>query len=267
MKRRTLALALVLSFQPARVLAGGSAVEFTISPSYSVCLSSTAPCTPLARLSFSAKYARRYSRTRSFRIKLAREYQQSTTDDAGQGILLLRASQAATDTLNARLRFFDGAGYERDTVQAGYSYQHSLGNSPTYHTIYGFDDFFFGRPIERGSDGPARRFDVVLRLSENLYQSNLQLPQSYVLLTPEVTFPLNPSGTWRTNANYTIQQQFAGGGKLAPSSWRFTATVTRDFNPSIKAFVRFDTKKTLNPNAASGSQRATLLIGGVNFTL
>jgi hypothetical protein len=86
------------------------------------------------------------------------------------------------------------------------------------------------------------------------------------LLTPGVTVPLNEPGTWRANATYTIQEQFAGGGKLAPSSQRFVATLLYDFNRAIKAFVRFDTRSLANP-APVGTQTTSEAIVGVDFTL
>ena len=241
-------------------------ISFELSPSVTACVASSSTCSTYLRVSASAFYTHRLSATRVFRVKLSREYQQ-TTDDSSDESIATTSLQAATGTLDLRWRTFDDLGYQRYTWHAGYQYQFGSGKSTPYHTLYLYDDLFFGQRILRGDDGPARQFDVVVKTSENVYQSSTLNTQTYLQLTPSVVFPIVPSGVWRAKFSYSLQQQFAGGGRLSPSSQRTTATLYYDPTPKITTFFRYDGKNT-EPSAANPTSsyvRSLILSADIKF--
>jgi hypothetical protein len=261
-KRRVAAAAVALAVSPAVATAGQPPLTFTVTPTYYVCIAAQSGCSPYSRLSVAGKYAWRVGR-RTYRFKLAREYQQATADDSGEPIVVgpPRVARAATDTLQLRTKYFDDDGYERNTWQAAYSYQRSTGPSGAYHTLSLYDNAFFGRRILRGSDGPARRFNVLLKVFRNDYQAAGVPSQEYVQLSPSATAPLNATGSWRAVATYTLQDEIAGGSLFTPSSQRLTVTLTRDAASWLKGFVRLDARRQSNASEPAPQTTTTLIVG------
>ncbi|MGZ3561812.1 MAG: hypothetical protein ACXVAS_08210 [Vulcanimicrobiaceae bacterium] len=245
-------------------------VVFVISPTYTFCLSGDPSCSSVGRTSVEAKYKLFVTAKRVIRVKISREYELSTEDAASDivDVASIQGYQAATDTLDVRMRGYGDGGYERYSARLGYAYQHPVGTSSAYHTAYTSGDWYFGRQIERGSDGPAHQFNLRVKLFENIYQARADLPQSFIQTIPYATFPLNITGTWRVRASYMVQRQFAGAGRLAPYSTRLSATLTRDFSPSILAYGRVDSTLSVGSQASIPSnQRVTTFVLGAEFTL
>jgi hypothetical protein len=251
---------------PGPAAAGPYRVGFEIEPTYTFCLSPQS-CSPAARTALAAEYKPIVNRKLNLRVKLSRAYESSADDAALDDISAAsnQRFQTATDSLDLRLRLFDGDGYETQEPKAGYSYQHPEGDSAAHHAAYASDSWFFGRRIQRGLDGPAHQFRVSLKLSKDTSQPAGTLPQTFVQAAGFVTFPLVASGSWRAETGYTIQQQTVVSGGLEPFSTRFSASLTHDFNANARAYLRVESRVSTGSNASLDNPRATSLVLGARF--
>jgi hypothetical protein len=259
------AAAVVATCAPAAALAGPYRIAFVLEPTYTWCLSGPS-CSSAGRTSFAFEYKPVIDPRLNLRIKLSRAYEKSAEDPPVDDIAIADPQyQTAADTLEFRLRLYDAAGFLRHEPRAGYSYEYPEGTSAAHHTLYFSDGYFFGRGIERGTEGPARQFRVALRLSKDAYEPAGTLPQSFVQGSAYATFPLEAGGAWRTEAGYTLQQQVATQGAPAPFSQRFSASLTHDFSPAARAYLRLEAKLSSGtPQALKPG--ATSLVLGAKFT-
>jgi hypothetical protein len=234
-----------------------SPIVFVVEPTYTFCISGTSPCSPAGRTTFAAEYKPLVTKRADIRLKLSRGYVRSTDEgpDDSTNVSTNQLFQSASDSLTLRVRLLDDLGFQQSEPRAGYAYQYGAGTSPAYHSVYASDAWFFGRRIRRGTEAPARQFRLFLKVSENNYVSS-DLPQTFVQIGPYATFPFNATGSWRADAGYTFQHQFAGAGSLKQSPNRFSAGVTHDFSLAFRAYVRFES--TLPSNT---------LVTGVKITL
>jgi hypothetical protein len=247
MRRAATVAAIAFVLVPVAATAGPYRVAIVVEPTYTFCLSGPA-CTSAGRTSFAAEYKPIVNRKLDLRIKLTRAYLRSSDEDGVDDINATadQRYQAAADSLDLRLRMFDGDGYERQEPRAGYSYQHPVGPSAGHHTFYASDALFFGARILRGTEGPAHLFRVQLKVSKDAYEPAGVAPQTFVQATAYATFPLVPSGTWRAEAACTAQQQLDGYSGFSIFSTRYSATLTHDFSAAVRAYARVQASRTTN---------------------
>jgi hypothetical protein len=262
------AIAPVVMGWPYAAAAGPPTFDLAIAPTYTFCVGGNPPCSSAGRASVALEFKPVAGPKHDWRISLSRAYVQSIDTDSSIDVASNQGYQAAADSLDARLRLYDDGGYEREEPRFGYAYQYGVGSSTAYHTTYASDSWFFGRRIRRGSESPARQFRVLLKFSENVYQASGSLPQSFAQVTPYVTFPLEPSGVWRTEAAYTVQQQVGGPGRLTNYATGFSASVTHDFSDVIRGYIKAEsTLSTSLSGSSPASLRATTLVLGCKITL
>jgi hypothetical protein len=230
-------------------------VAIVVEPTYTFCLSGPA-CTSTGRTSFAAEYKPLVNKKLDLRIKLSRSYERSSEDPGLDDINATadQRYQTAADSLALRLRLFDGDGFERQEPRLGYSYQYPEDSSGVHHTFYGSDALFFGARIRRGTESPAHVFRIALKLSKDAFEPAGTTAQTFVQASAYATFPLEPTGMWRAEAGYTVQQQLATPYGFGWNSARYSASLTHDFNADVRAYARLE---------ASG---ATNLIAGVKVT-
>jgi hypothetical protein len=263
--RRTLWI-LVFAYIPLRAFAAGPhSVALVLEPTYTACISGNPACSSTGRVSAAAQYKPVVTKKVNLRIKLSRAYVHSPDEAAIDDIDVAsnQSYHAAADSLDVRLQFFDDNGYERQEPRAGYTYQHPVGASSAYHSSYVSDSWFFGDRIRRGTQAPARRFRLVVKLSQNTYQAAGDLPQTFLQVAPYAMFPLDPSGFWRVETGYTIQRQFAGAGRLAPYSTRVSASLTHDFTTAVEAYLRAESTLSTGSRVSppANARSATVVFG------
>lgn len=248
------ALALALSCIP---VAASADQRFLvqIEPTFTSCVGGS-PCSSGARISFGATYGVSRSKARVLRVKLSRDFQQTEEGEVGDIDVSPRRWYAQQDTFDVRLRHYEDSGAIAATWHAGFDYKPAAAGAQ--HTGYVSYDPYFGPHVLRGSDGPAHRFDVQVRLFENAYHTDMQAPQAFVAVTPAVTIPLNKAGSVRVRAAYTLQRQFAGGGHLVPYSGRLFASFTCDLTGALSAYLQ---AQSTNRSAIS----ETTLTAGAKF--
>jgi hypothetical protein len=237
------AAAFVLSSTPS-ALAGPYRVAFVFQPAYTFCVSAGPSCSSSTGGSIGAEYKPVVNPKLNLRIKLARSYERTSEEPAIDDIApnANQGRQAAEDALGLRLRLFDGDGYEHQEIKAGYAYEYPAGTSSSHHTYYASDELFAGRGIQRGSEGPARQFHVLLKLTKDTGVPAGTIAQTFVQLAAYATFPLDAAGDWRTQAGYTVQQQTAASGGTGALSTRLTTSLTHDLSPAVRAYFRVDVR-------------------------
>jgi hypothetical protein len=194
------------------------------------------------------------------RLKLSRDYHLFAADEQdGIDTSTLSARVPATDTLYLRLRAFDVLGYVRDEIHAKYTYEHPSPEQAGYHSMSVSYKPYFGRPIQRGSDGPARQLDATFKASERFWQSPAGCAQWVFSLTGQIEFPLNEPATSRIRAGYTGQQQLAAACRQGADSGRSFAEFDRDFNAWTKAYAGVESSR-----AAAG--RSANVVFGIEWT-
>jgi hypothetical protein len=253
-----------------RADAGGPhSLNIVIEPTYTFCISGSASCLPPLRLGFAAQYAPIANRKMNLRIKLSYEYLQSSSDDVIDDVEApARGFQAASNTLDVRLRLFDDGEYETQEPRAGYVYQYPSASAAGYHAPYLSDSWFFGRGIERGTDSRIHQFRILVKLSQNVYGAGGDPPQTFAQMGPYATFPLDPHGFWRVETGYVVQLQVASPGNLIPYSTRLSGSLTHDFSSAVRAYLRIESRFSPKPEApASYDPRATTLLLGGRITL
>jgi hypothetical protein len=261
----SLAGAAFLLFSNGVAAAGPYRIDIVAEPTYTFCVSG-ASCPPAVRNSLALEYKPLVTPKANLRVRLARSYARSTQDDVVDDIDATQERYSpAVDSLELRLRIFDGDGFQRQEIKSGYAYQYPSAGANSHHTLFASDDVFFGRSIRRGTDSAAHQFDAGLKLSKDSNDSAGVLPQTFVQAKGNVTFPLEPNGMWRAEAGYTVQQQLGGTG-LSPLSMRLSATVTHDFSSAVRAYARLDARASGATAAVGTVPRKTTGQVGVKLT-
>ena len=260
---------LIFALFPLRALgAGPHGIALVLEPTYTACISGNPSCRSAGRVSAAVQYKPLVTKKVNLRIKLSKAYVHSPDEAAIDDIDVAsnQGYQVAADSLDLRLQLFDDDGYERQEPRAGYAYQHPVGATSAYHSAYASNSWFFGGRIRRGTQPPARRFRLVVKLSQNAYQSAGYLPQAFVQVAPYVMFPLDASGWWRVETGYTVQRQFAGAGRLAPYSTRLSASLTHDVTTAVEAYLRAESTLSTGSSASPANARSTTVVLGVKVT-
>ncbi len=235
-----------------------------LEPTYTACASAAASCTSSARLSLRFEYTPKKLRTSYITVKLSREYQRSWDDKSNSSAQEQESSKFSPpmDVLDVKARIGDSDGRDHLEMRAGYTYQHSDGvTNDAYHSAYLSGDYFFGAPIEAGSDGLSRSFDVFTRLSQNFYSAAGRPDEMRLQIVPTYTVPINRDGTTRVYASYTREARIIMGNTLPVSSNRFDTAVVRDMTPSIQGYAR------LSIFGSKGLPGLTKVIVGIEIKL
>ena len=212
-------------------LADGAKVTGGIEPAYTGCLSAPSSCRSVVRTQFRIQYKPIAVRGFSLRIRLLRGYQVGLDDDKDIGSS--EEQQASIfdppfDSIDVKLRFSEPDGRDHLEVRAGYAYQHSDPNAVDgYHTPYLSGDYYFGPPIPSGWGGLSRRWDVLLKISQNRYAMASRLPEDLDQFVSTYTVPLNNDGTSRMYAAFARELRFSGSNTILTPSNRFDLGVTR----------------------------------------
>lgn len=228
------ALALAFSCVPAPACAD-QRFRVQIEPTFTSCAGG-GPCSTGARISFGATYGVFRTKAGELRVRLSRDFQQTEDGEVGDIDVSTRRWYGQQDSFDVRLRHYADSGAIAATWHAGFDYKPAAAGAQ--HTAYVSYDPYFGPQVLRGSDGPAHRFDVQVRLLENVYHTDMQAPQAFIAVTPAVTIPLNKAGSVRVRAAYTLQRQFAGGGHLVPYSGRLFASLACDLTGALSAYLQ-----------------------------
>lgn len=253
--------ALGVVFSSAPLAARADPVQFVIAPQYTACGLHTSACSGSASTSGAIQYTFIRTARRALRIKLSRGYHLFATGAEGDLDAADQSAHApATDGVYLRLQAFDVSGYLRAEVHAHYTYEYASPGESAYHSVAISYDPYFGRPVQRGSDGPARQLDVKFKASERFLQSTTAYTQWVFSLTPQITFPLNAQATFRIRTGYTAQQQLATAFTQTAYSGRFFAEFDRDFNPWTKGYAGYESSRLIKGESAN-------VVFGVEWTL
>ena len=126
------------------------------------------------------------------------------------------------DLVDVKLRFSAPDGRDHFEARAGYSYQYSDPNKADgYHAAYLSGDYYFGPPIPSGWGGMSRRFDLLLRVAQNLYATTSRPTEKLVQWIPTYTVPLNADGSTRMYVSYAREIRFSGSNTVRTPSNRF----------------------------------------------
>jgi len=232
---------------PGAAQAGPYRIAIVIQPSYTFCLSGSA-CTTAGRTSFQAEYKPIIVKKYDLRIRFSRSYERAAEEPDIDDIIVAPGErfQNASDALDFRFRVFDNDGYERQEPKFGYAYQYAENGSDAHHTFFASDAVFFGARIRRGTESPAHRFRLSLKISKDAYEPADVASQTFLQASAYATFPLESSGMWRAEAGCTAQQQLAEAGGFSWYSTRYSASLTHDFSASIRAYARVETSRSTN---------------------
>jgi hypothetical protein len=235
-------VALVWAGASGACLADGAKVTGGIEPVYTACLSAPSSCRSLVRAQFRIQYKPIAVRGFSLRIKLLRAYQAGLDDDKDDGSS--EEQQASIfdppfDVIDVKLRFSAPDGRDRLEIRAGYAYQHSDPNAVDgYHTPYLSGDYYFGPPIPSGWGGLSRRWDVLVKLSQDRYAMASHLPQDLNQFVSTYTVPLNNDGASQMYAAYSRELRFSGSDTILTPSNRFDLGITRYPTPWLELYGR-----------------------------
>lgn len=236
-----------------------------IDPAYATCLSSAATCSNTVRTQLRLQYKPIAIRGFSARLRLSRSYQVTMDDDRDDGVTEER--QAALfdppyDVADLKLRFSALDGRDRFEVRTGYAYQHSDPNVVDgYHTGYISGDYYFGPPIATGFGGASRRFDVAMKVSDNLYAQANRPPEELDQFVSTYTLPLNGDGSTRMYASYARELRFSGSNAVRTPSNRMELCAFRDPTRWLEFYGRLSFFGT---RGIAGAMRA---VAGVDVTL
>jgi hypothetical protein len=219
---------------------GGGKIGGGIEPAYTACLSAKSSCKSVARTQFRIQYKRYVSRTFSVRLRLSRVYQMTIDDDKADGSS--EEQQASKfnpplDVVDVKMRFSEPDGRDRFESRTGYAYQYPNPNAANgYHTVYVSGDYYFGPPIRSGWGGLSRRWDVLVRVSTDVFAIANRTPEELAQFVPTYTVPINGNGSTRAYVSYAREQRFAGGNSVRTPSNRFETGLTRDATPWLEFY-------------------------------
>lgn len=249
---------------PATCLAAG-AVSGGVDPAYTSCFSSAAVCSSTVRTQLRLQYKFISIRGFSARVRLSRSYQVTMDDDKDQGVSEERQAglfDPPFDVADLKLRFSALDGRDRFEVRTGYAYQHSDPNTVDgYHTGYVSGDYYFGPPITTGFGGASRRFDVTMRVSDNLYAQANRPPEELDQFVSTYTVPLNNDGSTRMYASYARELRFSGSNAVRTPSNRLELGGVRDPTRWLEFYGRLSLFGT---RGIPGAARA---VAGVDITI
>jgi hypothetical protein len=224
-------------------LADGAKLTGGIEPSFTACLGASSSCSKFIRSQFRIQYKPIAVRGFSFRIRLLRAYQMSVDDDKDEGAGDERQTSKFDppfDLLDVKARFSAPDGRDHYEARAGYAYQYPKPNrADGYHAIYLSGDYWFGPPIPSGWGGLSRRFDVLLRISQNLYATTSRPVEKLVQVIPTYTVPLNADGSTRVYASYAREVRFSGSNTVRTPSNRFEVGAYRNPTRWLELYSRF----------------------------
>jgi hypothetical protein len=239
-------------------LADGAKITGGIEPAYTACLSAGF-CSNLVRTQFRLQYKPVSIRGFSVRVRIARAYQMTMEDDRDEGVG--EEQQASIfdppyDVADVKFRFSDPNGRDRFELRTGYAYQHSDPNSVDgYHSTYLSGDYYFGGAIPSGWSGLSRRWDVLLKASDNLYAQANRPSEELDQFVSTYTTPLNNDGTTRMYASYARELRFSGSDVVRTPSNRFDVGATRYPTRWLELYGRISVFAT---RGISGAARAVV---------
>lgn len=246
-------------------LADGAKLTGGIEPAYTACLSDPSSCRSVVRTQFRLQYKLIAVRGFSLRIKLLRGYQMSLDDDKDDGPS--EEEQASKfdppfDAVDVKLRFSGADGRDHLEVRAGYAYQHSDPNAVDgYHTPYLSGDYYFGPPIPSGWGGLSRRWDVLLRISQNDFAMATRLPEDLDQFVTTYTMPVTTDGSSRLYTSFARELRFSGSNTVLTPSNRFDLGITRNPARWLELYGR------VSLYATRGVPGATKVVAGVDITI
>jgi hypothetical protein len=223
-------------------LAGGAKLTAGIEPAFTACLAASSSCTKFVRTQFRIQYKLFSVPGFSARIRLLRAYQMTVDDDQDEGSSEEQQTSRFDppfDLADVKLRFTAPDGRDRFEARAGYSYQHSNPyNADGYHAAYVSGEYYFGPRMASGWGGLSRRFDVLLRISQNLYATSNRPLQRFVQLVPTYTVPLTNDGSTRAYASYAREVGISGISNTRTPSNRFELGAYRNPARWLELYAR-----------------------------
>jgi hypothetical protein len=243
---------------------GDAKISGGVEPAYTACLSESL-CSNLVRTQFRLQYKPVSVRGFSLRVKLSRAYQMTMDDDKDDGSS--EEEQASKfdppfDVMDVKLRFSQPDGRDRLEIRTGYAYQHSDPNTVDgYHTTYLSGDYYFGGAIRSGWGGLSRRWDVLLKVSDNLYAQAGRPSEELDQFVSTYTAPLNVDGTTRIYASYARELRFSGSNVVRTPSNRFELGATRNPTRWLELYARVSEFGT---RGIPGAARA---VAGIDVTI
>jgi hypothetical protein len=243
----------------------GGAISAGVDPALTTCLSSAASCSSVIRTQLRLQYKPISIKGFSARLRLSRSYQITMDDDKDEGVSEERSASIFDppyDVADLKLRFSSLSGRDRLEVRAGYAYQHSDPYaSDGYHAGYLSGDYYFGPPIATGFGGASRRFDVLMKVSDNLYSQAGRPPEELDQFVTTYTVPINADGSTRMYASYARELRFSGSDVVRTPSNRLELCGISDPSRWLEFYARLSIFGTRGiPGAAKG-------IVGVDITV
>jgi hypothetical protein len=166
------------------------------------------------------------------------------------------------DVADLKLRFSEPDGRDRLEVRAGYAYQHSDPNTVDgYHTPYLAGDYYFGPPIPTGWGGLSRRWDVLLKVSQDRYAQANRPQEELDQFVSTYTVPLSGDGATRLYSSYARELRFSGADIVRTPSNRFELGAKRNPTSWLELYGRISLFAT---RGIPGSTRAVL---GLDLTI
>jgi hypothetical protein len=245
-------------------LADGNKIGGGIEPAYTACLSAASSCSDLVRTTLRLQYKPVSRRTFSVRVRVSRAYQMTFDDDRDEGSS--EQQQASNfdppyDVVDVKLRFGGPDGRDHFEVRTGYAYQHSDPNTiDGYHTTYLSGDYYFGPPIASGGGGLSRRFDVLLKVSQNLYAQANRPQEDLDQFVTTYTIPLNTDGSTRMYTSYARELRFSGSNTVRTPSNRFEVGAIRNATRWLEFYGR------ISVFATRGVPGTTRAVAGIDVT-
>lgn len=249
-----------LSASGACLAAGGGKIVAIVEPAYTACLSARSSCTSVFRTQFRVQYKPLVLRTFSLRVRVSRTYQLTLDDNDDGSSEEQQASKLnpPVDVLDVKARFSEPDGRDHFEARIGYLYQFPKATAANgYHSAYFSGDYYFGGPIQTGTNSLSRRFDVLVRFSRDLFAMAGRPAEGIVQLVPTYTLPLNRDGSTRMSASYARELRLSGGRSVPTPSNRFDLGATRDLTPWLELYSRLSLFGT---QSVSGTTK--LVFGG-----
>lgn len=186
-------------------------------------------------------------------------------DDKDEGVSEERSASIFDppfDVADLKLRLGALDGRDRFEVRTGYAYQHSDQNTADgYHTGYVSGDYYFGPPIATGFGGASRRFDVLMKVSDNLYAQANRPPEELDQFVSTYTVPINADGSTRMYVSYARELRFSGSNAVRTPSNRFDLCGYRDPTRWLEFYAR------LSIFGTRGIPGAAKAVAGVDITV
>lgn len=246
-------------------LADSPKITGGIEPAYTACLSSTDYCKNLVRTQFRLQYKPYSVRGFSARIRLLRAYQMLLDDDRDDGAAEQQQSSRFDppfDLVDVKLRFSEPNGRDHLEVRTGYSYQSSAPNTSSgYHAVYVSGDYYFGGPTASGWGGLSRRWDVLLRISQNVFATANRPLERFTQLMPTYTVPINSDGSTRFYTSYAREIRISGSNTIRSPSNRFEVGAYRNPARWLEFYGR------LGFWATRGVPATTRVVAGADITI